>query len=143
MLVEATVVVAGVELGVLLDSVVCDDELCDEDSDEVVFDDVVFDDVVFDDVVFDDVEVVAAAPAAAVPVTPDAHAVSDTTDKSEIPARAALMDDRMMLFSQCGTDWLPANRPALGAKESSLPPVIRRSQNEEWFHPHGAVPTVP
>lgn len=80
----------------------------DDDSELVVVGSLVFDDVVFDDVVFDDVVladvvlavVLAAAPAAAVPLTPDAHAVSDTTDNNEIPAIATLMDDRMMLFSQ-------------------------------------------
>jgi hypothetical protein len=73
--------------------------LVDEASDEVVFEDVAFDDVVFDDVVLTTDELVAA-PAAAVPVTPDAQAVSDTTDKNEIPAMTALMDDRMTLLSQ-------------------------------------------
>ncbi|MET0964794.1 MAG: hypothetical protein ABWZ02_00265 [Nakamurella sp.] len=80
-----------------------------DDDSELVVGSVVLDSVVLDSVVFDDVvlaavvlaDVLAAAPAAAVPVTADAHAVSDTTDNNEIPARAALMDDRMMLFSQC------------------------------------------
>jgi hypothetical protein len=80
------------------DDVVLGVALSDDDSELDVFDDVVFEDVVLDEVVLDDV--VAAAPAAAVPVTPDAHAVSDTTDNNEIPAMAALMDDRMMHFSQ-------------------------------------------
>ena len=83
-------------VGVLVDSLLADSLLADEeDSDDVVLAVVVLEAVVF---VTD--ELGAAAPAAAVPVTPDAHAVNDAIDRREMPARTALMDERMMLFSQ-------------------------------------------